>query len=217
MRVKKTNWSRDGGWTLIEAILSIVIMSIMVLGLTIVLMAFKEHLDRSWAIRVMDQYGNDVVEELTHELRNAVDVSVRNGIGDTHEITIHYLDPYYLDRTSTKRWKADLRTTQIKVDNRPVDPTFPPRDLGRGESYAILQFTLYKFGKDPQCRNEEENRDATGRRDAFLDATYDIRFKLGYIRKAINPGEYNWDYEKEYHNRVYIRNKNLPIRAKVAD
>ncbi|HHE46706.1 MAG TPA: hypothetical protein ENL08_03250 [Bacteroidetes bacterium] len=213
MRLKKTNWSRDGGWTFVEAMLSVVIMSIMVLGLTIVLMAFREHLDRSWSIRVMDQYGNDVIERLTHELRNAVDVSVRNSYGNTQEIIISYLDPNCLDRTYKHRWRADLHTNQIKVDNAPIDPFFPPRKPGRGESYQILQFTLTKFGV--LTPNPDENREAHFRNQAFLNATYDIRFKVRYNRNAINPGERNWSYEKEYSNRVYLRNKNLPIRNRV--
>jgi hypothetical protein len=209
MKVIKLKWSQDEGWTFIEAVLSVVIMSIMVLGLTIVLMAFREHLDRSWAIRVMDQYGNDVIERLTHELRNAVDVSVRNSSGNTNEIDVKYLDANYLDRFYLRRWRADLRSTQIKVDNVPVDPTFPPRNPGRGESYQILEFMLSPYGQNTP--NVQENRDSQSRNETFLNATYDISFKLRYNRNAINPGERNWTYEKHYMNRVYMRNKNLLI------
>jgi len=72
MQMIRHRLRRDEGWTFIEATLSIVIMSIMVLGLTIVILAFKEHLERSWAVRMMDQYGNDVMEIITHDLRNVM-------------------------------------------------------------------------------------------------------------------------------------------------
>jgi len=214
MRLKSVKWSREGGWTFIEATLSIVIMTIMVLGLTIVLMAFREHLDRSWAIRVMDQYGNDVLERLTHELRNAVDVQVSNGTANTHEITIEYPDMLYMDRTYYHRWKADLRNTRILIDNRPMDSQFPPRALGRGEFFQILRFTLDPFGMSG--REIDEARDRNSRSETFLNATYDITFSLQYNRNAVNPGEHDWKFRKTYTNRVYIKNKNLYIRRQTA-
>ena len=217
MRILKHKLARDGGWTFIEATLAVVIMAIMVLGLTIVLMAFREHLDRSWAIRVMDQYGNDVVERLTHELRNAIDVTVYGGVGDNyHRIVITYLDPYSHNRKITSQWDADLRTTQIKVQNEPIDPTFPPRNLGRGESYEIRRFTLTRYGArtDDEIR---ERQDVMNRNEGFLDATYNINFTLRYNRAAINPGERHWFYEKEYKNRVYMRNKNTIVQKGIFD
>ncbi|NQT33577.1 type II secretion system protein [bacterium] len=205
--------SRDGGFTFIEVTLTIVIVSIMVLGLTIILLAFREHLDRSWSVRVMDQYGNDVIERLTHELRNAVDVSIRSGIGNTHEINISYLEPNYLDRTYLIRWRADLRNCQITVNNDAVDPAFPPRKLSKGESFEILQFTLSKYGEiTPDI---EEHIDASLRNEMFLNATYDIRFKLRYNRDTLSPGQNDWSFEKSYSNRVYLRNMNLPIRRQL--
>ncbi len=209
----KLSVSRDEGFTFIEVTLTVVIMAIMVLGLAIVLLAFKEHLDRSWSVRIMDQYGNDVVERLTHELRNAVDVTIRPGIGNTHEIDIEYLEPNYLDRTYIIRWRADLRNCQIKVDHNPIDPGFPPGKLGSGETYEILLFTLFKYGEMTSDRKEHD--DAASRSNMFLDATYDIRFKLKYNRNTLSPGLDNWSYEKEYGNRVYLRNKNLPIRRQL--
>lgn len=215
MRMLKLKYARDGGWTLMEAIISVVVMTIMLLGLTIVLMAFREHLDRSWAIRVMDQYGNDAVERLSHQLRNAVDVTVRRGTGNTHKIDIKFLDPYLHDQFRWEYWRADVRTARILVNNEPLDPTFPPRQPGRGESYQIVQFTMTPYGA--LTPNQQEHQDSYHRSESFLTATYDLRFKLRYLRQAINPGERNWSYEKEYFNRVYMRNKNLIIKKGVTE
>jgi len=205
----------DSGWTFIEATLSVVIMAIMVLGLTIVLMAFREHLDRSWSIRVMDQYGNDVIERLTHELRNAVDVTVRPSVRNTHKIDIQYLDPYVHDLYHTNTWRADLQRSQILIDNDPIDKTFPPRSPGRGESFQIIQFTLSPYGQ--LTPNDSERRDSFNRASNFVNATYDIRFKLRYNRAAVNPGERNWKFEREYRNRVYMRNKNLIVKKGITE
>jgi hypothetical protein len=210
MKVHKHKYERDDGWTLIEAVLTIVIMSIMVLGLSIVLMAFREHLDRSWSVRVMDQYGNDVVEQLAHKLRNAVNVSVRRDRGDTDKVTVEYLDAFHHDLTHEEVWRVDHRTrNRILVDNLPLDLYFPPTAPGRGESYEILQFRMTRFGE--LTHDEWEEMDSERRTEDFENATWDIRFIIRYYRAAINPGEYPWSYQKEYFNRVYMRNMNLIV------
>jgi len=207
---------RDDGWTFIEATISIVIMAIMVLGLTIVLLAFREQLDRSWAVRVMDQYGNDVIEQLTHELRNATDVEVRGSVGNTKAIDIEYLDPIRHDLFRTSRWRADLRNVRItRGNNDLVDPTFPPSRLGAGESYEIVQFTLAPYAEDSP--NQWERQDRNRRKQSFLDAAYDIRFKLRYNRNSTEIGGRNWTVEKEYFNRVYVRNMNLIVKKGITD
>lgn len=215
MYTLKKQLQRDGGWTFIEATISVVIMSIMILGMTIVLMAFREHLDRSWAIRVMDQYGNDVIEKLTHNMRNAVDVTVRNGPRNTHKIDLSFLDPYVLDLIHTEMWEADRGRPRIMVNNDPVDPTFPPSSPGRGESYEIVQFTVTPYGE--LTPNPDERRDSFSRNEKFLTGTYDIRLKLKYNRYALRAGERNWSFEKEYYNRVYMRNKNLIVKEGITE
>ncbi len=210
MHTLKKRLKRDGGWTFIEATISVVIMSIMVLGMTIVLMAFREHLDRSWAIRVMDQYGNDVIERLTHNMRNAVDITVRNGPRNTNKIDLGFLDPYVLDLIHTEMWEVDRSRERVLVNNDPVDPTFPPRQPGRGESYEIVSFTVTPYGTDTP--NAIERNDSFHRNTKFLGATYDIRLKMRYNRAAVRSGERSWNYEREYYNTVYMRNMHLVVK-----
>ncbi len=210
MKRLNIKFARDGGWTFVEALLSVVVMSIMILGLTVVLMAFHEQLDRSWSIRVMDQYGNDVIEQLTHTLRNAVDVSVRAGTGNTDRIDVKFLDPFYHDLIHTQAWRVDNRTGRVTVDNRPLVDFFPPTKMKRGENYEIVKFTLSPYGFDTP--NVRERQDRFNRNDNFVNATYDIRLILRYNKKSTSPGQANWSFEKEYYNRVYMRNKNLIIK-----
>jgi type II secretory pathway pseudopilin PulG len=217
MNAIRAKLARDSGWTLVEAIIAVVVMAIMVLGLTIVLLAFREQLDRSWAVRVMDQYGNDVIENLTHDLRNAVDVSVTNGAGNTDRINVKYLDPIRHTILLTSQYRADLRASRIMVDGKAdIDPSFPPRFMGRGETYTIETFRLTPYGSviDP---NEWERRDSFNRASSFMDATWEIRFKMIYTRQAIKLGERPWTCEKEYYNRVYMRNKNLVVQKGITD
>jgi hypothetical protein len=215
MNALSVRFRRDEGWTFIEATISIVIMAIMVLGLTIVLLAFREQLDRSWAVRVMDQYGNDVIEQLTHDLRNATDVTVRPGNGNTSRIDITYLDPYRHNLFRTARWRADLRNVRIERESDPIDPTFPPLNMGMGETYEIVQFTLSQYGANSSSQWEREDR--TRRKQSFLEAAYDINFKLRYNRGATEIGDRHWTVEKEYVNRVYLRNKNLMVKKGITE
>jgi hypothetical protein len=207
-------------------------MAIMVLGLTVILMAFREHLDRSWAVRTMDQYGNDVVELITHSLRNGINVEVRTRIRNSNiqidDIDILSLDPMYLDddHAITNRWRVNTRAVQVYAEEKPkrsglqpVDPLFPPKRLGRGEYFEIKRFTLSEYGKDYESADgaiwNNERLDSWSRSETFKSATYYFRFVLKYNRNAINPGEKSWGFEKEFSNRVYMRNKNLPIRQSV--
>jgi len=215
MKVQAGRCGREEGWTLIEATISVVIMAIMVLGLTIVLLAFREQLDRSWAVRVMDQYGNDVMEDLTHDLRNATDVVVRPSGGKTTRVDIEYLDPIRHELLLTSRYRADLRNSRIEKDGRALDPLFPPQNLGRGESYEIVQFTLTPYGEDTP--NNQDRVDSFRRNAKFMSASWDIRFKLRYNRKAIDKGENDWSVTKEYFNRVYVRNMNLVVQKGITD
>jgi len=219
----KRRLGREEGWTFIEATLSVVLISIMILGLTIVLLAFREHLDRSWGLRVMDQYGNDVVERLTHELRNATDVTVRHQINNPSRkidrIDVKFLDPYVHNLYHTNYWRADLRNARILVNNNnEIDPTFPPRQPGRGEYYVIQNFSLTPFGGEtPNRPNELEREESFRRKPEFVESTYDITFTIRYNRSALRAGEHNWFVEREYRNKVYLRNKNLIVKKGITD
>lgn len=217
MSTKRYKLCSDEGFTFIEAILTIVIMSIMMLGLSIVMMAFRDHLDRSWAVRTMDQYGNDVIEALTHELRNAIDVSVRNQTQFTHRITVTSLDAFNPRIHHNTLWYADLRTGQIKRNHDPVDLLFPPRNLRRNEWFEIRQFMLNPYGssepRDARLFDLNETLDAQQRSKSFKDATYNVEFTLRYYRGTVNPGDNPWFLQKSYQNRVYIRNMNLVVKS----
>jgi len=211
MNALRRRFKHDAGWTFVEATLSVVIMAIMVLGLTIVMLAFKEHLDRSWAVRVMDQYANDVIERLTHDMRNAVAVTVRADGPQSDRFTVRFLDTFVKDRFFEDLWYADPKTGQIKINHQSIiDKYYPPKRGRRGETFEIVKFKLQPYGRG--TADYAERVDANFRNKAFLEATYTIEITLRYTRSALNPGERNWSLQKEYSNRVYMRNKNLIVQ-----
>jgi len=212
IRLWRKEVARDDGWTFIEATLTIVIASIMALGLAITLLAFKEQLDRSMAIRTMDQYANDVLEELTHDLRNATAVRINSGAANTSRVEIDLLDPLRKnDQSQTAFWYADRRQARVWRGNRLVDPYFPPTNIGRGEAYSILAFTVSPFGnivdEEPWIRFDRPQRT-----NEFINATYDINLIMRYDRLAVGDHRYSWGFQKRYSNRVYTRNANLLVK-----
>lgn len=94
------------GFTLIEVLLTVVIMAIASLGLTVPLVGFSSQVERASTIQTMDQYGNDVIETLTHDLRNAHDVSILRD----NRFTLKFNE---LEESS---WK--LSRGQILINNR---------------------------------------------------------------------------------------------------
>lgn len=64
----KTHARNDEGWTFIEAAFSIVLLTVVFLGFSLTLLTFREWMDRSWAIRAMDQYANDLMSRLNQLL-----------------------------------------------------------------------------------------------------------------------------------------------------
>jgi len=212
MKAWRRRLNSDEGWTLIETITTIVLSTIIVLGLGVTLLAFKEQLDRSWSIRVMDQYANDVIETITHDLRNATEVTVRPGTGNTSRIEMEVLDPLRKNEDKqTVFWRADPRTARIWRGNSVMDKYWPPNNIGVGEGYQIVQFTVNNFGTntywEPWARQER-----TARNDQFMDATFDIDLILRYVRNPVGDRDYAWDFQKHYSSRVYTRNSNLIIK-----
>jgi len=207
--------AQDDGWTIIEAVLTIVLGSIMALGLAITLLAFKEQIDRSWAVRLMDQTANNIIEQMTQDLRNSVDVTVRGGTGNTSRIECKILDPLRKsDAQQTVLWRADPRQVRFWRGNQIVEKDFPPTKPGYGESYQIVRFTVSTFGANKD--NEPWARvDMPSRQESFVNAMFDINLTMRYSRTRSLARKYDWTFEKEYTNRVYARNMNLIIKKGV--
>lgn len=62
---------QDQGWTFIEAAFSVILISIVFLGFTVSLLAFRETFSRAWAMRIMDQYAMNFSDEVRDKLRTA--------------------------------------------------------------------------------------------------------------------------------------------------
>jgi hypothetical protein len=217
--IRRKIW-RDEGWTFIEATLSIVIMTIMVLGLTILMLAFKEHLDRSWAVRTMDQYGNDMLEVIAHDLRNANDATVSKDTDFFDKLNIHTVDKYNPNVVHSTVYSVNRLLGVIVRNNRIIDATYPPRRLRRNEAFQIVSFKVRNFGDfdgveagsvvfDPRERVEATNGIHN---EKFLKGMYTFSLVLRYYRGPVQIGDHEWFLQRSYDSRAYIRNKNLTYK-----
>ncbi len=72
---EKNGVRSDSGWTLLEATISVVLISLIFLGFTVSTLSFREWMDRSWAIRVVDQYANDVLSNIDSLMRVGIEIT----------------------------------------------------------------------------------------------------------------------------------------------
>jgi prepilin-type N-terminal cleavage/methylation domain-containing protein len=97
---------RDSGFTLIETLITLVLVSIMIIGASYLCVLIKDQLQESTYYLEVDQLGNDIVEELVHRLHNSQDVNlIRN----------NRFDIIY-GKNDTEMWQ--VRGGIVYIDNR---------------------------------------------------------------------------------------------------
>ena len=84
--------NNNNGFTLIEVLITILIVSIFVSGLTILTITIKEYMARNWIIRTIDQYSNDSLELLSHKLINCDSLLIRKQTEFFDKIFIYSTD-----------------------------------------------------------------------------------------------------------------------------
>jgi hypothetical protein len=201
-RVRKDTKGGERGWTFIEATLALVLVSVLVLGLAVVMLAMRETVDRDLSIRVMDQYGNDVMKHFEYILGNAdlfVPIASQSS-GTMDHFEVHYEDPFGKDPTTVHRYRAS-RTEGVIRDNARLDPQFPPEPvrrgkpfgvLNRGESFVITQFT---------ARGYEERENSI----LFYEGAIRVTLGLRYIREG-GRNEPDYHMDKSYSTLCVLKN-----------
>ena len=150
MQNNRLKWMSERGWTFIEATMGVVLTSILVLGLAVTILAMRETMDRSLAIRVMDQYGTDVMRHFQRESESALNVVpiASQSSGNMNHFDLTFRDPFS-GALTTHRYKA-TRSLGVFRDGQRLDIQFPPTRVQRGEtgllhpgeSFTITEFTV---------------------------------------------------------------------------
>lgn len=147
---------QDQGFTFLEATISVVLMTVVFLGFTVGLLAFREWINRSWAIRVMDQYANDVTSHIEENLRkgNTIERTPnQNGLGSFKITVVDFLR--YPDYQDTYEYYYSAHPTQgVKyavgnVAPQPIEADFPVPGWKNEHEFTIKEFEYDYLWRDP--------------------------------------------------------------------
>jgi hypothetical protein len=193
----------ERGWTFIEATMGVILTSILVLGLAVTILAMRDTIDRSFTIRVMDQYGSDIMRHFQIYFETAVDVHkiASQSSGTMDHFDIVYRDPF-TSELSSARYRA-TRTLGVLKDGQRVDQQFPPMRVPRGETgmlhpgetFTVTQFTI-------------TNEITSGNMSTFSDGVWRVTLGLRYTKLG-GRGESDFYKDMTYSTLLVAKNSYL--------
>jgi hypothetical protein len=213
---------RDAGFTFIEATISVVLISLIFLSFTVSMLAFREWMDRSWAVRTMDQYAHDVMDYL----HNLMQVSKEVGSSpvqqqlNNFEFKILDLDPYTKTTRDTIRYffsgnKSELVKVKLgeaaakefynfRTGGREV---FPPRGWDDNYKVELLQFKFWDAGGADYYREREDDQLLSDMYDKAM-VRVEIQLQLLRDRDVWEPGEVGQPFfmTKKYQMSFFMKN-----------
>ena len=203
MKSVKRMMGNQRGWTFIEATIGAVLVSFVVLGFAVTMLAMRESIDRDLSIRVMDQYGSDMMTYFHHALENANQFFPipSQSSGQLDHFEIKYND-VFSQLTTTDRYRA-TRTQGIIRNGQRIDPRFPPARVSRnrpfgvlneGESFRITRFTAEQIWLEGNTLN-------------FGEASLKITLTIRYDREGRQPGDPDYSKVKTYSTVCFMKNK----------
>jgi len=198
----------DRGFTYAEAIVSVVLLTLVFLGFTVTLLAFREWINRAWAIRVMDQYANDVVSNLERHLRKGSEIwrnNPQNGLGSFRIIEHNFVGYPFSENTITYNFSAHpLQGVKMAIGNtapQKIDEDFPVTNWKDEHEFTMTKFEYVDDGSldDPK------------RSVSFNEAMAHILLTIQYerLREVETPTgikERQWNLQKEYRVAYFMKN-----------
>ncbi len=210
----KRGLRRDEGWNYMEATLSVVMLTVVFLGLTITLIAFREWMTRAWAIRVMDQYANDVASHFHEAFENAHNIGPnppQYGLGAfwMSVVNFDFSDPYspFVDSTIyqySARPTSGIYRAISNTASQKLDPGFPPQGWNNKHRFIFTDFGW------------EGPYQELGRSYAFSYPMARVHFSIHYqrprqVEEPNNVVNRNYDLEKKYVISGFMRNYGLTV------
>jgi len=191
------------GWTFIEATIGVVLASIIVLGLAVTMMAMRETVDQSMAVRLMDQYGNDMMAHFQNAFETAssfVPIASQSS-GQMDHFELHYVDPFTTVDV-IHRYQA-TREQGIKRDNQRLDPQFPPNQMPHGRAFGVLgpheSFAIIRFTAVEAPRQ--------GNSESFSDGSIPITHTIRYTKESVDPGQSDYVRDMTYDTLCFMKNR----------
>ncbi|MFH1863217.1 MAG: hypothetical protein ABH878_10455, partial [bacterium] len=151
---------RDEGWTFIEATFSVVLITIVFLGFTVILIAFREGLQRSWAIRVMDQYANDFISQLDSTMRLANNIwpnPPQYGLNSFSLSILQHNDYYQVIDSTVYTYSAHPQQGIFRAKSNtaptPFDPVFTHEKWADDKHRFTIEDFLFSFPSATENRS----------------------------------------------------------------
>lgn len=188
------------GFTLIEALVMIVLSTILIIGFRYTVQAYWEQINRSMTERHLEQYGNSIVEYVARNIINAHRIYVPPNTGALSSFTATLYDPnrgYYDIKFSANR------ENWVMEDNERIFREFPPKQ-GEGSVKSILgpneTARLVKFRIDSIRRVEPPYNNPVD----FYGRLYEITLMLHYQRE-LKAGEIPYVRDMTFSSQVALK------------
>ncbi len=180
---------RIAGFTYIETMVALVLLSLLFIGFRYLLFSYWEVINRSWSQRYLEQYGNSVVEYIARNIINAKSITIAPNQGDLGTFYVTMNDPFTGDYLITYSATAN----GIRENGDKIFPEFPPKQseshtssiLGPQEEIEIEQFSgQFVTRTEPPYSNPPN----------FLGRVFRVTLRMKYTRKGDSDTK---DYVRE--------------------
>jgi len=179
---------KQGGFTLIETLVTVTMLSVVLIGFRYTLYSYWEVINRSWSLRYTEQYGNSVVEYIARNIINARAITIGANQGDLGVFYVTLNDPLSGNYQVTYTGTAD----GIKENGEKIIDDFPPRKseshikstLGPREEIEIEEFKGEFISRPQPPYSNPVN---------FIGRVFQVTLKMKYKRLGDNAAD---DYER---------------------
>ncbi len=180
---------RQGGFTLIETLITVTLLSVVMIGFRYTLYSYWEVINRSWSVRYAEQYGNSVVEYIARNIINAKDITLAANQGDLSSFYVTLTDEMGANYVVTYAGTND----GIKENGVKIMDDYPPQEfeshtksiLGPREKIELMEFKG-EFISRPYP--------PYGNPVTFIGRVFQVTLKMKYTRMGDGDTE---DYERE--------------------
>jgi prepilin-type N-terminal cleavage/methylation domain-containing protein len=200
---KNQSNSKESGFTLIEILITTILLAMLLFGFRYTVQAYMKQINRSWAERYMEQYGNSTVEYIARNMVNAKQVNIPPNIGNFATFYVIHEDPN-LGQISTKYSSSE--TDGIMVNDEKLFPDFPPEELnnranailGPSESIELTEFRIDSVYRpiSPYFNPVE-----------FKGRLFKVTLKMIYTQKNYKPSVDDYFREMMFTSQVSLKNR----------
>ena len=200
--------SGQSGFTLIEVLISVVLLSGLLVGFRYTLLAYWQQINRSWAERYMEQYGNSTVEFIARNIVNAKAISVSPNSNNmaTFYVTLD-------DNITQSVVKYSCSPDEgVEVDNEKLFSDFPPENfedkyssvLGLNEKFEIIEFRIDSVYKSytPYFNPVE-----------FAPRLYKVTLRIAFEQEHLETGDMDYYREMVFTSQVSLKNRDRGLEV----